>query len=49
MGCLRSWVGMPKRGGLQECPKCGPCKELVEHVLFQCASYDSKILIFWTI
>ena len=29
-------------GGSQECPNCGACKESVEHVLFQCASYDSQ-------
>ena len=27
-------------GGSQECPNCGACKESVEHVLFECASYD---------
>ena len=31
-----------KRGGSQECPNCGACKESVEHVLFECASYDSQ-------
>ena len=31
-----------KRGGSQECPKCGACKESVEHVLLECASYDSQ-------
>ena len=27
------------RGGSQECPDCGDCKESVKHVLFKCASY----------
>ena len=31
-----------KRSGSQECPNCGACKELVEHILFECASYDSQ-------
>ena len=31
-----------KRDGSQECPNCGACKESVEHVLFECASYDSQ-------
>ena len=31
-----------KRGGSQEYPNCGACKESVEHVLFECASYDSQ-------
>ena len=30
-----------KMGESQECPNCGTCKESVEHVLFECASYDS--------
>ena len=30
------------RGGSQECPNCGACKESVEHVLFECTSYDSQ-------
>ena len=34
------------RCGSQECPNCGGCKELVEHVLFECASYDSQRLDF---
>ena len=29
-------------GGSQECPNCGACMESVEHVLFECASYDSQ-------
>ena len=29
-------------GGYQECPKCGACKESVEHVLLECASYDTQ-------
>ena len=28
-----------KRGGSQECPNCGACKETVECVLFEYASY----------
>ena len=31
-----------KRGGSQECPNCGACKESVQHVFFECASYDSR-------
>ena len=34
------------RGGSQECPICGDCKESVEHVLFECPSYDSQRQIF---
>ena len=30
------------RGGSQECPNCGALKESVEHVLFECVSYDSQ-------
>ena len=45
MGCLRNWVGI-KGGGSQECPNCGACKELVDHVVFECASYDSQTLDF---
>ena len=37
------------RGGSQECPNCGAYKKSVEHVLFECASYDSQRLVFWTI
>ena len=33
--------------GSQECPNCGACKESVEHVLFECASYDSHRLNFF--
>ena len=36
-----------KEGGSQECPNCGACKESVEHVLFECASYDSQRQIFF--
>ena len=36
-----------KRDGSQECPNCGASKESVEHVLFECASYDSQRQIFW--
>ena len=36
-----------KRGGSQECPNCRACKESVELVLFECASYDSQSLDFW--
>ena len=28
-------------GGSQECPNCGGLKKSVEHVLFECVSYDS--------
>ena len=35
-----------KGGGSQECPNGGACKESVEHVLFECASYDSQRLDF---
>ena len=30
----------------KECPNCEACKELLEHVLFECASYDSQRLDF---
>ena len=33
-------------GGSQECPNCEVSKESVEHVLFECASYDSQRLTF---
>ena len=35
-----------KKGRSQECPNCGAGKESVEHVLFECASYDSQRQIF---
>ena len=38
-----------KGSGSQECPTCGACRESVEHVLFECASYDSQRQIFLTI
>ena len=31
-----------KRGGSQECANFGDCKESVEHVLFECASCNSR-------
>ena len=39
---LRSLVGMlwGGYGWVQECPYFGPGKESVEHVLFECSSYD---------
>ena len=46
MGYLRRWVGI-LRGGSQECPNCWTCKELVEHVLIECALCDSQRLIIW--
>ena len=33
--------------GSQEYPNCRACKESVEHVLFECASYDSQRQNFW--
>ena len=33
-----------KGGASQECPNCGACKESVEHVLFEFASYDTQRL-----
>ena len=40
---LSSKLGEPaKRGGSQECRNCRHYKESVEHVLFECASYDSQ-------
>ena len=30
------------KGGLQEYPNCGACKESVEHVLFEFSSYDTQ-------
>ena len=35
-------LGHAKRGESQEYLNCGVCKESVEHVLFECASYDSQ-------
>ena len=35
-----------KGGASQECPNCGACKELGEHVIFECASYVSQRLDF---
>ena len=34
-------------GGSQECPTCGALKESVEHVLFECPSYDSQRQFFF--
>ena len=45
MDFLRSWVDMLRGVGLKECPNCGA----VEHVLFECASYDSQRQNFLTI
>ena len=33
-------------GGSQEYPNCGTCEETVEHILFECALYDSQRLDF---
>ena len=38
-----------KGGGSQECPTYGACKESVERLLLECASYDSQSQIFLTI
>ena len=46
MGCLRRHG---KSGGSQECPSCEACKELIEHALFECPSYDPQRLNFLTI
>ena len=35
-----------KGAGSQECSNCRACKESVEHVLFESASYDSQRLDF---
>ena len=44
------WVGRySKEGESQEFPNYEPCKELVEHVFFECASYVFQRLIIWTI
>ena len=45
-GLLEELGGHSKGGESQECPNCGACKELIEHVLFECSSYDSQGLIF---
>ena len=37
---------MLKVGRSQECPNCRGCKELVKHVLLECASHDSQRLSF---
>ena len=34
------------RGGSQDYPNCGTCKESVEHVLFECGSCNSQRQIF---
>ena len=34
-----------KGGGSRVCPNCRACKELVEHVLFECVSHNSQRLI----
>ena len=31
--------------GHRKHPNCGTCKELIEHIHFECASYDTQILI----
>ena len=36
-----------KGDGSQECPNYGACKESVQHVVFECASYDSQRLGFF--
>ena len=35
-----------KMSGSHECPNCGACKESVQHVHFECASYDFQRLDF---
>ena len=35
-------------GRSQECPNFGAYKESVEHVLFECTSYDSQRQLLWT-
>ena len=45
-GLLEELGRQCKGGGWQECPNCGTCKELVEHVLLERASCDSQILDF---
>ena len=34
------------KGGSKVCPHCGACKESVEHVVFECTSYESQIKEF---
>ena len=49
MDFLRSLVGIhAKRGGSQECPNCGACKESVERVIFECAPLIPRNIIFLT-
>ena len=36
-----------KGGGSQECPNCRACRESVEHVVFECASYDCQTQNFF--
>ena len=38
-----------KEGGSKVCPNRGACKESVERVLFECASYGSQRLYFLSI
>ena len=38
--------GHDKGGESHECPNCGAYKELIEHVLFECASFDFQRLDF---
>ena len=35
-----------KMGGSHECANCEACKKSVQHVLFECASYDFQQLDF---
>ena len=37
-----------KGSGSQECPNCGACQESIEHVLFECVSYDSATEVMST-
>ena len=41
-GLFEELCRQANRGGSQECPYCGACKESVEHVVFECASYNSQ-------
>ena len=41
-GLLEELGSYANKSGSQECPNCGPCKEFVEHVLPDCAAYDSQ-------